>query len=172
MRVNFEPVSDILETQRRDFPLADPTLVEPLNALALVDGEWVTLNSTYQLIRAADVATLGTAAAVEAFPLFSERGRYDTQAMAEKKMDVIYLGDYEFDTRIFDAGANIGGSGNPAIATALQNLKAMTITIGTRNYVGLVGHAGSGDTDPIVGRVTRLPADNGGKLRFKSGSRL
>ena len=45
-RVNFEPVSDLNPITRRDFPLADPTLADPSNAVCLVDGEWMTLDAT------------------------------------------------------------------------------------------------------------------------------
>ena len=174
-KVNFEPVTDILPVQRRDFPLADPTLAQPLNSLALVDGEWMTLTSTYKLARAADIATLGTAgaggrASLKSFPLWAERGRYDVQAIAGTKMPILFRGDYEFDTRIFDATA-VAGSGL-AITTVMQWLKVATIALGGRNYVGLVGHGGSADTDPVIGYVSRLPSANGGKLRFLSGGRL
>lgn len=167
-RVNFEPVSDINPIHRRDFPLADPTLANPGNAVCLVDGEWMTLNSSAKLVRAADVTTLGAAAASLAFPLFAERGRYDVQAMAERKMPVLFLGQYEFETRIFDAAANINGAGNQAIGSMLQPLRVMTIALGGRNYVGLVGSQLTANV-PIVGYVTRLPASNGGRLRFISG---
>jgi len=167
-KVNFEPVSDINPVHRRDFPLADPTLANPLNALALVDGEWMSLNSAGKLVRAADVNTVGSAASTLSFPLFAERGRYDVQALAERKMPVLFLGQYEFDTRIFSAAANIGGSGNAAISSILQPVKVMTFSAGGRNYVGLVGSSYS-DNAIIVGYVTRLPSANGGKLRFSSG---
>lgn len=173
-KVNFEPVSDVLPVQRRDFPLADKTLSDPLNAVALVDGEWMTINTSYQLVRAAAIGTLATAgaggrAAVRSFPLFAERGRYDVRALSEGKMPILWRGEYEFDTRVFDAVAAAGSGAS--ITTVLQPLKAGTIAIGTRNYVGLVGHGGSADTDPVVGYVTKLPANNGGKLRFISGYR-
>lgn len=173
-KVNFEPVSDLLPIQRRDFALADKTLSDPLNAVALVDGEWMTLDASSKLIRGSAIGTLATSggaglAAVRTFPLFAERGRYDVRAMAEKKMPILYRGDFEFDTRVFDAAAS-GGSG-AAITTMLQALKVGTVAIGSRNYCGLIGHGGSADTDPVVGYVTRLPASNGGKLRFISGWR-
>lgn len=173
-KVNFENVSDILPVQRRDFPLADPTLAQPLNAVALVDGEWMAINTSYQLARAADIATLGTAGAggratVRSFPLWAERGRYDVQAIAGTKMPILFRGEYEFDTRIFDAAAVV--SGGLAITTVMQPLKVATIAIGGRNYCGLVGSQTS-DTAPVVGYVTRLPASNGGKLRFISGWRV
>lgn len=167
-KINFTPVSDILPIQRRDFALADPTLAQPLNSVALVDGEWMVLNASYQILRACDVTNNTLAATLRSFPLFAERGRYDVQAMSLHKMPVLFRGDYEFDTRIFDASAT--NNSGAAIASVLQPLKVATITIGSRNYVGLIGHNGS-NTDPIVGYVTKLPANNGGQLRFISGWR-
>lgn len=163
-RVNFEPVSDVLATQRRDFALADKELAAPLNALALVDGEYMVLDNAYKLVRATVIGSPGNLAAQSAYVLFAERGRYDVQAMAETKMPVLWIGDFESDTRIYDATAAFGSGA--AITYAGQPLKVATITLGSRNYSGLVGHGGSGDSDPIVGRVTRLPASNGGKLRY------
>jgi hypothetical protein len=174
-KINFEPVSDIMPVQRRDFPLADKTLADPLNAVALVDGEWMTLNSSYQLVRAADIATLGTAGAggralVRSFPLWAERGRTDVRAMSLVKMPILWRGDYEFDTRIFDASAIVASG--LAITTIMQPLKVATVAIGARNYVGLVGSQISDSGVPVVGLVTKLPANNGGKLRFVSAWRF
>lgn len=168
-KINFEPVSDVLPITRRDFALADKTLADPLNAVCLIDGEWVTLDSSYKAVRAAAIGSVGALATVRSFPLFAERGRYDVRAMADVKMPVLYMGPYEFDTRIFDATVALGSGA--AITTVLQPLKVATVTIGTRNVVGLVGHGGSADASPVVGYVTRLPASNGGKLRFMSGWR-
>lgn len=170
MRVNFEPVSDILPITRRDFPLADKSLADPTNAIALVDGEWMTVNSDGKLVRASDITSVNDVATVRSFPLFMEKGRTDVQANASVKTCILWLGDYEFDTRIFDAAAT--ASGGSAITTMFQPLKVATITIGSRNYCGLVGHAGAGDAEPVVGYVTRLPANNGGKLRFMKGYRV
>jgi hypothetical protein len=163
-RINFEPASDILATQRRDFALDDKTLAQPLNAVALVDGEWMTINNSYKIVRAANVAVPGDPALQTGYVLFAERGRYDVQALAVTKMPILFMGPYEADTRIFHATLVVGAGA--AITAAGQPLKVATITIGTRNYVGLVGHGGAADPHPIVGRVTRLPASNGGKLRF------
>lgn len=171
-KVNFEPVTDILPVHRRDFPLADPTLAQPLNSLALVDGEWMAITSTYKIVRAADVTVLGTAGAagratVKSFPLWAERGRYDVQAIAGTKMPVLFRGEYEFDTRIFDATAIAGGGA--AMTGIMQPLKVATIVLGGRNYCGLVGHGGAADTDPVIGHITRLPSGNGGKLPVHFG---
>lgn len=165
-RVNFEPVSDINPIHRRDFPLADLTLATPSNAVALVDGEWMKLDSAAKLVRATTVGSVGDPATTISWPLFAERGRYDIQAMSQRKMPILFMGQYEFNTRIFDASVTVG-SGAP-ITTMLQPLKVATVTIGSRNYTGLVG-AAYADNAAIVGYVTRLPANNGGQLRFMSG---
>jgi hypothetical protein len=165
-KVNFEPVSDILTLWLRDLPLANPDLADPLNAVAIVDGEWLTLDTNYKWVRATDITNASSIASVKSFPCFSERGRSDRMGMSQKKTDAIFRGEYEFDTRIYDSAVGT------AITFVMQPLKVRTITIGTRNYTGLVGHNGSGDTDPVVGYVTKLPANNGGKLRFISGYRV
>ncbi len=167
-KINFEPVSDILPTTRRDFTLADTTLLDPTSATPLVDGEWATIDSSYKLVRASTVGTPGNAnTSALARPYWMEKGRTDAQAM--KKGVVLWMGEWEADTRIFDASAVVGSGA--AITAVAQPVKVATITIGSRNYTGLVGHGGSGDAHPIVGYVTRLPASNGGKLRIMSGSR-
>jgi hypothetical protein len=169
-RINFVPVSDILPIQRRDFALNDPTLANPTNPNCFVDGEWFTLNTSYQAVRAAAIGSPNSSyATVRSFPLFAEKGRYDIQAMSLNKIPLLYRGDYEFDDRIYDATQAIHGGA--AITYIMQPLKVATITFSGRNFVGLVGHGtpGGGDVDPIVGYVTRLPSSNGGQLRFISG---
>lgn len=170
-RINFTPVSDVLPIQRRDFALNDPTLANPTNPTCLVDGEWFSLNTSYQAVRACSITgTVGTTyAAVRSFPVFAEKGRYDVQAMSLNKIPLLYRGDYEFDTRIFDAAATVHSGA--AITYIMQPLKVALINFSGRNFVGLVGHGtpGGGDVDPIVGYATRLPSSNGGQLRFISG---
>jgi hypothetical protein len=129
----------------------------------------MAIGAGYKMARASNVGTPGARASVRSFPLWAERGRYDVQAMAQGKAPVIWLGHYEADTRVFDAAVTLGSGA--AITTVMQPLKVATITVDGRNYSGLVGHGGSADTDPVVGYVTRLPADNGGKLRFQAGYR-
>lgn len=176
-RINLELISDVIPIVRRDFQLADKTLVDPFNAAVLIDGEWMVVNDTYKLVRATDVNTAGAKAAnsgkrVRSFPLFAERGRTDVQAIG--KSIVLFGGWYEAETRIFDAAAKVGGGAPveyPAITYVGQPLQVATITVGTRSLSGLVG----ADVDEftsnipfIVGWVTRLPTNNGGKLRFRS----
>lgn len=165
-KVNFELVTDNLPVVKRDMSLADQTLAVPTNPVALTDGEWCTLDANGKLIRVTDITSLSSIGALKSFPVWFELGRYDRQAMSRKATTLIFRGEYEAETRIYDSVV-----GTP-IATALQWLKVRTIAIGTRNYSGLVGHGGSGDTDPVIGYVTKLPSANGGKLRYISGGRL
>lgn len=163
-RVNLEPRSDLFLVQRRDFPLADPSLASPLNVVALVDGEWVVVDGNGKCLRATDVATPGDVALQRAYAVWAESGRSDVQSI--RKLTTMYGGWYEADTRIFDAAAAI--SGGAAITQIGQALKVATITLGSRNYSGLVGAAAN---DPLaVATVSMLPATNGGMLRFSRKS--
>jgi hypothetical protein len=168
-RVNFAPVSDILPVTRRDFGMADPTLANPLNPAAFIDGEWVSLTTSYQIQRPMSIAAAGNLATVRSFPLWAEKGRYDVQANSGRNTPVIWLGEAEWDTRVFDASAVVGSGA--AITTVMQPLKVASVSIGGVIYSGLVGSGGSADASPIIGYCTRLPANNGGQLRFRTGYR-
>ena len=168
-RVNFEPVSNILATQRKDFGLADAALADPNGANPLVDGEWLIIDANYRAAVAADRSAAGNLATQTSYCLFAESGRYDIQSQAQRKVPLLWLGDFEADTRIFDASAALGGGA--AITTVGQPLKVATVDLGGLIKLGLVG-AVAGDGEPIVARVTRLPANNGGRLRFRSASSI
>ncbi len=163
-RVNFEPISNLLNIERRDFPLADKTLVNPLNTVALVDGEWMKVNDANQAVRASDVATPGDPATGIAMPLWMQRNSLDNQAMSARKVALITTPGSEWETRVFDSSVAVGSGA--AITANGQPLKVATVTIGGRNYCGLVGSTFN-DNANIVGYVTRLPSTNGGKLRFR-----
>ena len=166
-KVNFELVSDHLKVQVRDFALADKTLAEPLNSTHLLDGEWFVIDSNYKAARACSVSAEDNLATLPSFVVWSERGRTDVLASSQRKLPLLWLGDFEADTRLFNASKAL--SGGAAITTVGQPLKVASITIGGKIVCGLVG-AVVGDGEPIVGRVTRLPASNGGKLRFRTAS--
>ena len=173
LRENFRPVADIIPTVRRDFVPAVPSLVDPNNSISLIDGEWLTLDSTGKAVRACNIAAAGNSAGTTmSWPLWAENGRYDIQAMAEKKIPLIWLNDWECETRIFDAGAVVGAGA--AITQMLQPVKVASVSLngvfGVRILSGLVGHGGAADTDRVVGYVTRLPAANGGWLRIRGGN--
>ena len=143
MIVNFELVTEVQRLLRRDFALADKTLLNPNNTNPLIDGEFVALNTAYQIARAGNQ--------VLAFAVFAERGRFDTQSIG--KTTVLFGGTYEVDTRVFD-------STGLALGAGLQTNN--NVTVDGKVKSGVSNHAGG----PVIGYVTRLPANNGGRLRF------
>ena len=144
MIVNLELVTDVQDILRRDFTVADKAFVNPTNPNCYIDGEFLSLTLDYQLTRAAD-GVLG-------FAVFAERGRFDVQAIG--KLTVLFAKPYEADTRVFTAaGLALGG------ALTISDSVVMADGI-TRS--GLVTTGGG----IVLGYVTRLPANNGGRLRF------
>ena len=143
MTVNFELVTEVQGLLRRDFPVADRTLVNPNNANPLMDGEFINLDSAYKLIRGAD-GTMGLA-------LFVERGRMDVQAIG--KVTVLMGNTYEADTRVFTT---------TSLTLGCKLQVSASVTVDTLTKSGLALYS-SGE---IIGYCTRLPANNGGKLRF------
>ena len=143
MTTNFELVTEVQGLHRRDFAVADRTLVNPNNANPLMDGEFLNLDSSYKLIRGAD-GSFGMA-------LFAERGRMDVQAIG--KGTVLMGGAYEADTRVFTT---------TSLTLGVKLQIRASVTVDTLTKSGLANYS-SGE---VVGYVTRLPANNGGKLRF------
>jgi hypothetical protein len=141
--VNFELVTELQFLLRRDFYLADKTLGKPTNANPLMDGEFLKLDTAYKVVRAAD-GDLG-------WVMFMEKGRFDVQALG--KTTILFAGTYEADTRVFTAaGLTLGGK--------LQI--SGSVTVDTLTKTGVANYAAG----EVVGYVTRLPANNGGRLRF------
>jgi len=143
MVVNFTLVSDLQLLQRRDFPLYDKTLADPNGTNPLIDGEFMNLNSAYQLIRGADGSVGWT--------VFAERGRFDVQAL--KKTTVLFGNTYEADTRVFTTT-------NLTLLGKLQISQSVDVDGKTKSGLAIFS---SGE---CIGYVTRLPANNGQRLRF------
>lgn len=143
--INFELVTDLQGLIRRDFYMADKTLVNPNATNPIMDGEYLSFDTAYKLIRGA-TGGLG-------FAVFAERGRFDVQVLG--KTTVLFAGHYEADTRVFtSAGLTLGGK--------LQLSDA--VTVDTKTKSGLLIYT----SGALLGYVTRLPANNGGKLRYLS----
>lgn len=142
---NFALVSEIQSVIRRDFTLADTTLLQPLGSNPLIDGEWVEINSDYKVARGT-----GEATSALQFPVFTERGRSDTQALG--KCNVLFLGQYEAETSVYDSTSLVLGS----------ELTVQDVTISSLTRRGLkLGGATSGRV--VVGYVSKLLT---GKIRF------
>jgi hypothetical protein len=143
MNVNFELVTELQALIRRDFYLANKSLGNPTDSNPLMDGEFLKLDTAYKLVRAGD-GELGWA-------VFMEKGRYDVQALG--KTTILFAGTYEADTRVFTtSGLTLGGK--------LQ--VSASVTVDSLTKTGLANYSAG----EVVGYVTRLPANNGGKLRF------
>jgi hypothetical protein len=141
MKPNFELITELQTLTRRDFALADSALLAPVGSNPLVDGEFLEIDGSYKLIRGS--AAEGTSMLV--YPVHTERGRYDTQAIG--KVNVLMLGQYEAETYVIDptsltlgAALTINTLGAPA--GAFQNKRGLALKTGA-NVV-------------VVGYVSRL----------------
>lgn len=149
--LDFELVSENVPIQRRAFEVATlvsgVNITNPNSANPLVMGEWLELNTAYQMVRGSVDGAL-----VPSFCVWGERGRTDVQAL--KKAPMLYLGSYEAQTKVMDAtGLTLG-----------EALMVGNVTYGGLTRRGLKQHGGG--AEKIVGYVTRLPANNNGFLRF------
>lgn len=142
---NLNLLSDLVPVQKRDFYMADPTLLNPNVTNPVLDGEWLELDSSYKLVRGSSEQ------AKPAWQLFAERGRYDTQAIG--KAPVLFLGMYEAECSIVDtAGAAVGDA-----------LVVQDVTIGGLTKRGLKKLGVGGGEHMIFGYVTKVLS---GKLRY------
>lgn len=149
---NFVLKTPFADLTVRSFGMVDPTILKPESANPMVMGEFLELDtSAYKLKRGTGD---GTNRAV--YAMFTEQGRYDVQAV--EKATSLFIGHYEADTKVFD-GTNITAAGQP--------LMVGDVTIGGLTKRGLKALPGTPTgNEHIVGYVTRLPANNSGKLRF------
>lgn len=155
---NFELVTELQTLIRRDFPLADPTLLQPLGSAPLLDGEWLELDTNYKLARLPEntgfTAVGGTkeGANRNVFPVHTERGRYDTQAIG--KTNVLYLGQFEADLAV--AMCLNAGSLKVGDPLTVQN-----VSVGGQNRRGLGVKTGAAVV--CVGHVSKVTTT---KIRF------
>lgn len=142
---NFELITELQTLTRRDFPVASSSLLNPFDSNPLLDGEWLVIDTNYQLARGS-----GEGTDPNVFPVHTERGRYDTQAIG--KANVLMLGMYEAETKIYDSTSLVLGSP--------LTIQDVTISALTKRGVKLEGST-SGRVR--VGFVTKLLT---GKVRF------
>jgi hypothetical protein len=139
-------ISEVLKVDRRDFYVADPTLLNPVAANPLIDGEWLEIDTAYKAVRGS-----GNGAGAS-FQLFAERGRYDTQAIG--KVPLLYIGGYEAETTVADlTGVTVG-----------MSLIVGDVTVGGLTRRGLKRLPAGAGTYSVIARCTRLPG--GGKIRY------
>lgn len=132
---------------RPSHEVADKDLLNPNVAypkVPLMDGEFLQLNSEYKLVRATDLAA-------PAFAWMEWRGDMNVQGSGVGA--IIKGGTYEADTIMYDIASLAVGS----------PLMIGTVTVDGLSHTGLVLHTAS---NWIVGYVQKMPASNGGRLRF------
>ena len=149
---NFELITELIPLTRRDFPVDDDSILSPNNVRPLVDGEFLQLNSDYKLERGGDnnASTPDEGTNPNVFPVHTERGRYDVQAI--RMASVLMLQMYEAQTTIVDTTSLVVGS----------VLTVQDISLGGIVRRGLaLGGSTSGRI--VVGYVSRIV---GTKVRF------
>jgi len=139
------PVNDVF---RRDLEMNDPTLLDPTEADAIVQGEWLRRDTTTgKLVR----ATAGTQKNI--MQVWTQKGDFSAQAIG--KCSVIQQHPYEAETDMFDPG------GTFAIDTELA-VETMTI-----DGVSRAGLAVAAAGEAVIAICTKPPQANGGKLRYQ-----
>jgi hypothetical protein len=143
----LSPVNDV---HRRDVAVDDPdALLDPNEGTTAIEaGEWVIPDATTgKAIRAGTLQT-----ETNIMQVFTQRG--DLAAQAIEKVAVLYLNDYEAETDMFLSGPTyvLGMT----LTVDQGTIDAVTRSALTEATTGMIVH----------GIVTKLPADNGGKLRF------
>lgn len=131
-------ISELLPVQRRDFSLAVPGILNPLNANPLLDGEWLSFDSSGLLVRAS-----GNVEAMS-WQVLSLKGQYDVQAI--NKVPVAYMGPYEAETSICDPTSVVIGS----------MLVVDDVTVGGQTKKGLKLKAAAADTYWVRAYCTKV----------------
>jgi hypothetical protein len=134
---------------RPSMEVADKDLLNPNVAspkVPLMDGEFVTENSEYKLVRATDYSPV-----VPAYAWLEWRG--DMGVQGSGRGAILKGGTYEADTIVFDSTSLVLHSA----------LMVGSCTIGGLARSGLILRTAS---NYVIGYVTKLSATNGGRLRF------
>lgn len=144
----FEVVRPSLDAlTRMVLPMADTALLDPTNAIPLIAGEFLQINSQYQWMRAASPTAL-------AFCNIEDQGDYGVQGAG--KVTCLAGGTYEANTLVFDTALTTLGA--PVMLGTVNN----DLT-GEVDRSGLIAHTG---TNLVIGFVSRVASNNGNKLRF------
>lgn len=130
--LNFDIKSSLLPTDRRDYPLSDPTILKPGTTSTLYDGEWLKLSAHSGkpvLLRGANEETVQSV-----FPVWYSIGQTDVQAAG--KVPIIYLSrELEVVTRVCDT-TNLNATG--------QSLVVKDVTVDGQTKRGLALASGNG----------------------------
>jgi hypothetical protein len=150
-------VTPINDVHRRDYTLADTTLLDPTEADSLHHGEWMQMNSSAKLARPGSLAE----EVKNAYMVFTPKGSYDAQALA--KVAVIFSREFEVDTDMFDGGDTftIGDNVGLTLYDVLGDGVSRMVFTNTLTADG---------SHYVYGQVTLDPDNNSDMLRVHLGT--
>ena len=156
----FELITGAELLERRDFPIIDNALLDPLSSNPIVEGEWLEVDpTTKKLKRSTGELTNGYSG-----QFWGEKGRSDIRAT--NKLPIILWGNYEAYTKVFN---NVAGPTKPT--TLGQRLAVNDVLVDGLTRKGLmvpvaaghhwiVGHYyGPGRTSSEIRFMRREPFD-------------
>lgn len=142
---HFELITELQTLTRRDFPFADAALGQPNSGSAVIDGEWLELDANQKLTRDANIVGIQQAGGTKdglnpmVFPVHTEKGRYDVQAIS--KGNVIFLGQYEAETDVCAASiTQLGATLTVADVAALFGATRRALAVRTEATANIVGY--------------------------------
>lgn len=141
--------SHMTRTLRRDFDVADTTILDPNDSDAADAGEWLQFNSSGKLARPSADAEEDS----NLYQVFTPKGSYDAQSLG--KATVLFDRNYEVDTDMFDSGDTF--SVGDKVGITLATVDGATRAVFTNTL--------SANTDYVYGVVTMDPDNNDDMLR-------
>lgn len=130
----FELLTGAELLERRDYPISDTTLLDPMSTNPIVEGEWLQLNAAKQLERTAPNNANLSGPLTNPFSgqYWGERGRYDVSSI--NKLPILLWGNYEAFTKVF-WNPGIPDANTPQ--TLGQKLAVASVPIGGQFKKGL-----------------------------------
>lgn len=129
----FEMITGAELLERRDFPVLDATILDPLSSNPLVEGEWLEVDPTTRKLK----RSTGEMTNPISGQFWGERGRYDIRAI--NKLPILLWGNYEAYTKVYN---NITGANKPT--TLGQKLVVTDVTVDSLTRKGLYVPTASG----------------------------
>lgn len=148
VRSNFRLVDPAMQVRKRPMPVATAlqTYLNPNSSNPVYDGEFLELNSGYQVVRGSG------SSAKPSFAVLDLRGQTDVQA--SNKLTLVMGGEYEAETRIVTTGSIVYG----------DFLIVADVTVDSTTKRGLIELPAGAAAYCIVGVCSKEPAD--GYIRF------
>lgn len=129
----FEMITGAELLERRDFPIIDATLLDPMSSNPIVEGEWLEVDPTTKKLK----RSTGEMTNPFSGQFWGERGRYDIRAI--NKLPILLWGNYEAYTKVFN---NVAGPNKPS--TLGQRLTVNDVLVDGFTKKGLYVPSASG----------------------------